>query len=166
MPDVFKNTKNFISVNEEWLTRLKQEAQSSPKKLSRLCMHTSADDIVQEMILAFTKDCLIAPNSAFGKSESLTVIEGEMLLVLFNEEGTITDRIEMGPIGSNKAFMYRLCSASWHTMIPLSQCVIVHECIEGPFVKSEVSLPAWIPTETAELEKFLQQITQEKGSNV
>lgn len=158
MPEVFKNTENFIKIDKEWLTRLKQEADHSPKHLSRLCMHRDTQDVVQEMVLAFTRNCLISPNSTSGKSESLTVVEGEMLLVLFDDNGQVLDRIEMGPVGSHKAFMYRLCSACWHTMIPLTDHVIVHECIEGPFVKSTASLPGWIPTKSEELKIFLNQI--------
>ena len=159
MPEVFKNTENFIRVQEDWLTRLKQEAQQSPKRLARLCMHRNTEDVVQEMLIAFCKDCFISPNSAPGKSESLTVIEGEMLLVLFDDEGHVVNRIEMGPVGGSKTFMYRLCSASWHTMIPISEFVVVHECLQGPFVKSQTPIPGWIPRETAGLKNFLQQIS-------
>ena len=158
MPDVFKNTENFIAINHEWLIRLKEEAHKSSKRLSRLCMHTSTDDRVQEMLIAFCRDCLIPLNQNFGKSESLIVIEGEMLLILFDEKGNVVNRIKMGTRDSGRPFMYRLCSASWHTMIPLSECVIVHECIEGPFVKSQTPLPAWIPTETAALKEYLTSL--------
>lgn len=158
MPEVFKNTENFIKIDKEWLSRLKREAEVSVKHLSRLCMHRDTQDLVQEMILCFTSSCLISPNSAPGKSESLTVLEGEMLLVLFDDHGQVSGRVEMGPAGSNKVFMYRLCSAGWHTMIPLTDFVIVHECIEGPFVKSTASLPGWVPTKPEELKIFISQI--------
>ncbi|MBF0523078.1 MAG: cupin fold metalloprotein, WbuC family [Candidatus Omnitrophica bacterium] len=160
MQDVFKNEENFIAVGKDWMVRLKEAAEQSPKQLSRLCMHCATSDVVQEMILGFTKKCLIPPNSNPGKSESLTVIEGEMLLVLFDDSGKVTQRIAMGPVGGgDKVFMYRLCSSSWHTMIPLTDCVIVHECIEGPFVKSEVPIPSWVPKDKAELESFLKRLT-------
>ena len=161
MQDVFKNEDNFIAIGNEWMSKLKDAAKQSPKMLSRLCMHTKQEDIVQEMVLAFTRECLIPPNSSIGKSESLAVIEGEMLLVLFSDDGQVIDRIKMGPVGGEYPYMYRFCSASWHTMIPLTDFVVVNEYIQGPFVKSDVATPEWVPQEKQDLEVFLKKIVSE-----
>ena len=155
MKNVYLNAENFLVVGNDWMQRLKESAKQSPRKLARLCMHRDTNDVVQEMILAFTRDCIIPPNAMPGKSESLTVVEGSILLVLFDDDGRVLNRVEMGPVGGEKPFMYRLCSASWHTMIPLTDDVIVHECIEGPFVKVDVVPPTWIPSEPDALKQFL-----------
>ncbi len=157
MPEVFKNTDNLIIVDQNWITRLKEEAKKSTNRRARLLMHRSHDDLVQEMLIIFCKDCIITPNRSIGKSESLQVIEGEVVVVVFDDEGRVAERIEMGPPGSNMAFMYRLCSAPWHSMIPMSEFVVIHEALEGPFVKSEDLLPSWVPEEPSKLRNFLQQ---------
>ena len=80
MSNIFKNEKNFITINKKWITNLKNEVKNSEKKTSRLLMHLNTKDHVQEMIIAFGKESAIPPNKSENKSESLQVIEGKMLL--------------------------------------------------------------------------------------
>jgi len=158
MPEVIKNTENFIGIGPDWIVRLKEEAKGSPNRRARLLMHQSIDDPIQEMLIAFHKNCLIPPNQSPGKSESLQVIEGELLLVIFDDRGHTTDRIEMGAVGGDKMFLYRFCSTPWHTMIPRTEFIVVHECIQGPFVESEEPVPGWVPTDPDSLNSFLQGV--------
>ena len=108
MSNIFKNEKNFITVNKEWIIKLKNEAKNSEKKTSRLLMHLDTQDHVQEMIIAFGKEAVIPPNKSENKSESLQVVEGKMLLVIFNDNGNVDNKIEMQPLseGGNN-FIYR-----------------------------------------------------------
>ncbi|OGX37438.1 MAG: hypothetical protein A3C36_01105 [Omnitrophica WOR_2 bacterium RIFCSPHIGHO2_02_FULL_52_10] len=161
MIDIFKNTESFIAVNGERIAQLKQTAQQSTKRLSRLCIHQSTNDLIQEMLLAFCQDCLITPNDASGRSMSFNIIEGEMLLVLFDDYGKVTNFVQMGPIGSGKVFMYRLCLPTWHALIPMSKFVVIYECIEGPFIKSSKPLPKWVPVDPNELRSFLSRISED-----
>jgi len=93
-------------------------------------MHFDHEDPVQEMLIALGRNCAVMPNRSVGRSESLQVVKGELLLIIFDDNGNVVKRVEMGPAGSDKVFLYRLSSTPWHTMIPLTKMVVVHEALE------------------------------------
>jgi len=157
MPEIIKNNENLLFVNLEMVENIKEEARKSSRLIARLLMHLSHEDPVQEMLIAMCRGCAVAPNRALGRSESLQVVEGEMLLIMFNENGEVIQKIEMGPPGSDKAFLYRFTSTPWHTMVPLTEMVVVHETLQGPFVQSSEAPPEWIPQDPNELRNFLNQ---------
>jgi cupin fold WbuC family metalloprotein len=158
MPDVYKNDNNLLFVGQDWLTTLKEDAQKSSNHRSRLCLHTSGEDLVQEMIIAFCKEASAPVHRSLSNSESLQVLEGEVLLALFDESGNITDRIEMGALGSGKIFMYRIGSVPWHVIIAKSDIVVIHEALQGPFAKVDNPTPSWVPKDAAEYQGFLNSI--------
>ena len=69
----------------------------------------------------------------------------------------------MGPAGADKVFLYRLSSTPWHTMIPLTKMVVVHEALEGPFKQSSEPLPDWVPGDSESLKRFLKEIEIQVG---
>jgi cupin fold WbuC family metalloprotein len=155
---LFRNEDNFITIDQEWINKLKKAAFESPKHMSRLLVHHSTDDFVQEMIMAFTQNCQIYPNHLEGKSESLVVYEGEIELVNFDEMGNVKEKIQMGAYGSGLPFAYRFNATPWHLMIIKTDVAVVHEYLQGPFEKSEKSNPTWIPTNAEELNSLLGQL--------
>ena len=158
MPEVIKNNSDILFVGNDMIEEIKSEALKSSRHMARLLMHLSHEDKIQEMLIAMGRDCIVTPNSAFGKSESLQVIEGRLLLVIFNSEGNVVKEEEMAPVGNNCSSLYRLNSTPWHTMIPLTEMVVVHETLQGPFESSSDQIPSWIPTENSGMKKFIQQI--------
>ena len=57
-----------------------------------------------------------------------------MKLVNFDDHGKVTNKYDMEPLGkSANPFMYRFNKCEWHTMVALSDIVLVHEILEGPF---------------------------------
>jgi cupin fold WbuC family metalloprotein len=143
MPEVFKNSENLIEINEDWLVRLKNEAKNSPNLRARLLMHRSGDDTVQEMIIAFCKGASTPVHRSPTKSESLQVLEGAVRVILFDENGKKTHQFDMGPLGSGKTFIYRIGNVPWHQIIPLTDVVVIHESLQGPFEKIDDPAPAW-----------------------
>ena len=159
MPEVIKNSEELLFINNELVEQIVKEASQSQRHMARLLMHFEHEDPVQEMLIAMGRDCAVMPNRSPGRSESLQVVKGELLLIVFDDNGKILQRVKMGPYGSDKTFLYRLSSTPWHTMIPLSKIVVVHEVIEGPFVNSSDPLPDWVPNNTEDLKKFLNDHT-------
>ena len=156
MPEVIKNSKELLFINNELVDQIIGEAKQSQRHMARLLMHFDHEDPVQEMLIAMGRDCAVMPNRSPGRSESLQVVKGELLLIVFDDNGNVLKRIEMGPYGSDKTFLYRLSSTPWHTMIPLSKIVVVHEVIEGPFSNSSDPMPDWVPENPDDLKQFLK----------
>jgi cupin fold WbuC family metalloprotein len=136
---------DITEITREQLEHLKQAAMQAPLKRARFCLHHSHDDKIQEMVIAFCRESYVRPHRHIDKSESFHVIEGELEVVFFDDGGQVTRRIKMGPFGSGHTFLYRLSSDLWHTVVPLSEFVIIHETTTGAFVKGETEFPNWAP---------------------
>jgi len=163
MPEVIKNSEELLFINNNLIEQLIEEASQSQRHMARLLMHFDHKDPVQEMLIAMDRNCAVMPNCSVGRSESLQVVQGELLLVIFDDNGNVVKRIEMGPAGSDKVFLYRLSSTPWHTMIPLTKMVVVHETLQGPFKQSSEPLPDWIPGDSDSLKQFLKEIEMQVG---
>lgn len=152
--------EDIVEVASKQLESLKIAAKNSTLRRSRLCLHRNTSDQVQEMVIAFCKDSYVRPHRHINKSESFHVIEGELLVVFFDNSGSIMRRIEMGPIGTGKTFLYRLNADLWHTVVPLSDYVILHETTNGPFIKSEGDYATWSPMDNDpdEIELFFKRL--------
>ena len=156
MPEVIKNSEELLFINNDLVEQIIEEASQSQRHMARLLMHFDHEDPVQEMLIAMGRDCAVMPNRSPGRSESLQIVKGELLLIVFDDSGKVVSRVKMGPAGSDKVFIYRLSSTPWHTMIPLSEIVIVHEVIEGPFSNSSDPMPDWVPQNPDDLKRFLK----------
>ena len=164
MPEVIKNSEELLFINNDLVEQIIEEASQSQRHMARLLMHFDHEDPVQEMLIALGRNCAVMPNRSVGRSESLQVVQGELLLVIFDDNGNVLKRIEMGPAGSDKVFLYRLSSTPWHTMIPLTKMVVVHEALEGPFKQSSEPLPDWVPGDSESLKRFLKEIEKQAAS--
>jgi cupin fold WbuC family metalloprotein len=149
MANVYFNKENFICVGEDWLDKLTEAAIQSERQTSRLLMHNDPKEVVQEMLIAFTNRSAVTPNRCPSKSESLHVLRGEIALLVFDDSGNVVERLTMAPTGSGKPFMYRLCDTPWHAMASLTPTSVVHEVLQGPFVPSTETAPAWVGDQNA-----------------
>jgi cupin fold WbuC family metalloprotein len=113
------------------------------------------------MVIAFCRGSFNRPHRHRNKTESFHVIEGKLMVVFFDDCGRIVRGIRMGPYGGDQTFLYRLSSSVWHTVVPLTEFVIIHETTTGPFLKEETEYPAWGPGETdgEEIKAFMAKIT-------
>jgi len=158
MAAVFRHQEMVLGVGKDWIDRLKASARLEPLRRARLNLHHGDNDAVHEMLIALCGDTLVPPHRHPGKSESFHVIEGEILVVVFDDGGSIVRRFHLGPIGSGRDFIYRQATPVWHAVVPLSEFVVVHETTKGPFVKAECELPPWAPHGGEELRLFLDRL--------
>jgi cupin fold WbuC family metalloprotein len=153
----FLKGRDVVEIGPETLAGLKQSAASAPLRRARVCLHQDLQDKVQEMVIAFCRDTYNRPHRHRDKSESFHVIEGELLVVFFDDDGRVTRRIHMGPNGSGLTFYYRMSSDLWHAVLPLSDYVIIHETTSGPFVPGDADFAPWGPDPSdAEAVRFFE----------
>ena len=157
MTAVFRNIGPVIEVDDATIDMLIEAAASEPKRRARLNLHNSDDDLLHEMIIAFRKDSLNMPHRHVGKSESMHMIRGRVLVVCFDENGHATRRVTLGrdPLQTKWAWgppaptVFRMAAPIWHTVIPLDEIVVVHETTNGPFVQGKnMDIPPWAPQES------------------
>jgi len=140
---------------EDWIEKLKTQAETAPYRRARLCLHHDHTDPVHEMFIVFCKDSIIPIHKHLNKSESFHVIEGELDVVIFDDEGNLVRRVEMGPPGSGKSFLYRMSVDAWHSVIPRSDFVAIHETTTGPFEADDCAYAPWVAYEDEALRSFL-----------
>jgi len=132
-------------VSHSQIKQLKKAAIDTPLKRSRICLHKDTDDPIQEMVITLCENSYVAPHRNQGKDKSYHIIDGELLVVFFDETGQLINKVELGTCESGKTFLYRFDAALWHTVISLTESVCYKETVAGPFVKSEEELADWAP---------------------
>jgi hypothetical protein len=50
-------------------------------------------------------------------------------------------------------------------MIPITEMVVVHETLQGPFENSTEPLPNWVPSNADNMKYFMQEILVNAGVN-
>ena len=160
-PIVIYNSEDIFELNNSALHALKESANISPLKRARICLHRSEEESVQEMILCVYRGSYVRPHRHNGKSESFHLIEGDLSVLLFDDEGEIFRRVELGASGGNKNLLYRLSVNAWHTILPRTEFVIFHEVTNGPFVRTDTEYAKWSPHESEinEVERYMKKIS-------
>lgn len=145
--EVFYTDEAVPKMDKSGLEFLKQEALKNPRKRIRLCTHRGTNDRVHEMFIVHMRDTYIRPHKHLGKSESFFVIDGEVDVVLFNEEGLATEKIHMSSPGSGEIFYYRIDEPVFHTLLIRSKMLCFKEVTAGPFRREDTVFAVWAPEE-------------------
>jgi len=119
----------------------------SARKRARLCAHDDAADPIHEMLICLARETYVRPHRHAKKSESFHIIEGELDVVLFENDGAIRDVIRMGPYRAGHVFFYRLNESRFHTVLVNSPHALIHETTNGPFNPDETEFATWSPVE-------------------
>ncbi|HLZ03200.1 MAG TPA: WbuC family cupin fold metalloprotein [Bradyrhizobium sp.] len=132
-PEVFLAKGPISAVGARELDMLKASVKASPKRRARINAHPDGEDALHEMIIAIDPSSYIRPHKHPGKSEAFHIIEGEVDIVVFDDEGEISRVVALGEPGSGRSFYYRMSKPFFHTLIIRSDMLIVHEITNGPF---------------------------------
>ena len=143
MSTVIRNNHDTIYIDRKKLEELKILAQKDPNKRARICLHKDDGEMVQEMIIAFCKDSYIRPHRHTDKSESYHIIEGRIEIIFYNDSGIEIDKVVLSDKIDEHPFLFRISNSAWHTVVPKSDFVIIHEVTKGPFNKNSSEFADW-----------------------
>jgi len=146
------------------LKDLSAAADASATRRARYCLHSGHNDPVQEMVIAMCRDSLVRPHQHPSRAESLCVIDGCAVLIVFDGNGQVTRRTMLGDDQGTRFVRY--ASGVWHTLIPITDVVIVHEVTQGPFDNQGTTYASWSPVEDAALRDYLQALITDFISGV
>lgn len=145
--EVLVATGGVVRVAAADMGEVARRASRSSRKRARLCTHPAATDTLHEMLICLARGTYIRPHRHVGKSESFHIIEGELNVVLFHDDGTLREVILMGPYHTNATFFYRLMEPCFHTVLVKTPRVLFHETTNGPFNISDNDYAPWSPAE-------------------
>jgi glucose-6-phosphate isomerase len=141
------NTDAVLAVDDDLIQYLKKRARTAPSRRFRICLHQSAEEAVQEMIVVHCRENYSRPHR-HAAATSCLIIEGDLTVVLFDDDGRETRRIELGTRDSGKPFTLRLGPDIWHMPVCRSEQLVFYETLEGPFERERVNVWApWSPNE-------------------
>ena len=123
---------------------LKDMARDSSNFRSRACL-ANTDNAVQEMVIVMGSTSYVRPHKhPKNKAESYHLIEGELLVKIFRDDGQLYREIKL----NKKSPVYRLKGGWYHQPVPMSEWVVYHEVYPGPFIKEQdVMYATWAPEE-------------------
>ena len=158
--EVFIALDPIVKVGREELAFLKRQALENQRKRARICAHQTNEDSLHEMVIAISAASYIHPHKHLGKSESFHIIEGEVDVVMFDDQGAIVDIIELGDAASQRNFYYRLSESAFHTLLIRTDFLVVHEVTNGPFLRDKTVLATFAPPEerVADAKAYVQQV--------
>lgn len=151
-------TEDVLLIDREWIDSLVEESVENGDCNARICMHSSPDANFHEMLILEREGFYFRPHKHFEKGESWHIIEGKLVVLIFNDEGKV---IRRGTMGQDGLFLGRVGINQWHTLIPLTEYAIYHEAKPGPFLGTSDSIyPDWAPDNSDELEaqKYLTNL--------
>ena len=159
--EIFYPEKSLVIVSREHINLLKSQALKNRRKCCRLCTHPDTNDSVHEMLIAHVKGNYVRPHKHINKPESFHVIEGELTVLLFDEDGVVTESIEMGSFASGRAFYYRISDNQYHTLVVKSDIVVFHETTKGPFDRSDTVFAPWASDEKdyGAIKSYMEKLT-------
>ena len=144
-PEVFLAEGPISAIGEAELNALRAAVKASAKRRARINAHPDGEDALHEMIIAIDPSSYIRPHKHPGKSEAFHIIEGEVDIVVFTDDGEIDRIVPLGPAGSRRSFYYRMSTAFFHTLIIRSDILVVHEITNGPFRPSATVFADFAP---------------------
>ncbi len=145
--ELFVARDSIISLGAEETAFVKSQAMRTPRGRARICAHRSNGDALHEMLIAISRQSYIHPHKHLSKSESFHIVEGIVDVVIFDDQGAITDVIALGAFGSGRSYFYRLSESRFHTLHISSELLVVHEVTNGPFDKRQTILAPFAPDE-------------------
>ena len=128
-------------IDSKWIKRIKKESLKNKSKKYRTCIHNSEDSKVHEMLIAHNRDTYVRPHKHSISGESIHIIEGECILLLFDTKGNITKYYKLGEALSGLPFYLSIKKSVFHSIIIKSKFLIFKETKSGPFRKSSTIFP-------------------------
>ena len=148
-----------LSIDVKAIEALKSASREAGNGNARLCLHIGPDAPFHEMIVLEHAGRYYRPHKHLSKGESCRIIEGELLFVIFDEDGKVSNSFRLSP---NNVLNCRIGAECWHTVIPITPTVLYQETKPGPFVrKGDSVFPTWAPTSDNPTEgvRFLDRVT-------
>lgn len=147
-------------IDPDCIANCLDKARQSPRKRSHFNLHDQLEDPVQRLCIALTEGTYVRPHQhpASNKWELLLAIQGTSILVLFDDEGNVSEHFELSPNGSMSAI--EMPPGTWHTLFQADKESVVMEIKEGPYTPARPEhFAVWAPEEgSPEATTFLNNL--------
>ena len=137
----------LMKLSQENMNHYKKDVFSEGIKRGRVCTHSEINNTLHEMFIFSKKSKYVRPHKNKMKNKSYHIIDGLVDIIYFSKYGKINKVIHLGDYNSGFPFYLRLVDSGYHTIVTLSDVLIIKETIDGPFKPSDTIYASWAPDE-------------------
>lgn len=116
-------------ITHQILDELTAKAQQSPRLRQNLDLRNSSDDQSQRMLNAIEPGTVMPIHRHMKSSETCICVRGHFTEYFYDENGNITDTIDMLPGGT----ILNIPIGQWHSLKSLESGTVLLECKDGPW---------------------------------
>ncbi|MDP6781858.1 MAG: WbuC family cupin fold metalloprotein [Alphaproteobacteria bacterium] len=147
-----------VAVTRELVADLVAKGAGTGKGI-RLCLHEGPDALLHDMIVVQYAGQCFRSHKHLEKGESYHMIEGEMGVVIFDDEGKVVDACRMD---TSNTMVYGVGTGMYHTNFPLTDVVVYHESRPGPLSPGDSVFAPWGPDGEEEdaTREFVAELTR------
>ena len=183
-----ENSNSIRWIDTEMISDLTESAQAMTRRRLNLNFHATLDENPHRFLNCLLKGTYIRPHRHLypPKPESFVLLQGCLLFVIFDDDGTILDggllasaelladkakfdhnnpaingRTLIKPLQRPPAVGVDIDPGLWHTLIPVSNVAIIFEVKPGPYsVADDKEFASWAPKEQPadEASRFLAEL--------
>jgi cupin fold WbuC family metalloprotein len=144
-------------IDRALVAQLHDQALGSPRLRTHHNLHATHAAPIQRMCMAMEPGTYIRPHRHPDKWELLLIVCGEMLVLTFDDVGSVQTRTLLSAGGYTYGVEHP--AGTWHAVATLAPSTLVFECKAGPYLPTEEQdFAAWAPPEgharAAEFERW------------
>ncbi|WP_124948659.1 WbuC family cupin fold metalloprotein [Sulfuriferula thiophila] len=111
------------------LDTLSAQAKASPRLRANANLHDELSDPIQRLAIAMEPDTVIRPHRHAHTWELLTALRGRFIVLLFNDDGVVTERVVLG----EGCAVQETPVGGWHGVLSLDTGGVIFEVKRGPY---------------------------------
>ena len=119
------------TITWEKLAELQREAAEKPRRRTNLNLHEQLDDPIQRLCIVGEPDTVFPVHRHLEKWELVTIIKGSATLYLYDNNGSITEQIELAP--GKDTVIVEIPQGAWHNYILHESGTTFFEVKHGPY---------------------------------
>ena len=138
-------------IDDALLDAVLERARTSPRLRTNHNFHEGASDNPHRFLNAMIRGTYVTPHRhrAPPKAESFLVVRGRVAVLLFDDEGRVTARHDLG--GPGEPIGIDVPAGEWHSVLVLGEEAVIYEVKPGPWdPATDKELAPWAPTEDDE----------------
>ena len=120
-----------MRINDDLLGALISKAKESERLRMNLDLRTSAEDNSQRMLNALEPGTILPVHRHRFSSETVVMVRGSLKEIFYNDNGEVTDVIEMQAGGECSAL--QIPAGQWHTVEVLESGTVIFEAKDGAY---------------------------------
>ncbi|MRR15858.1 MAG: cupin fold metalloprotein, WbuC family [Deltaproteobacteria bacterium] len=133
-------------VTSQLVNELVDKARMTDRLRTNYNIHESPSDPVQRLFIAACRSSYFRPHRHPGKSEFALIIRGLFDVLLFDNDGALTERIAAGP--ETDVLALEIPADIYHTWIPAAEQSVFFEVKQGPYdAATSLDFAPWSPPE-------------------